>query len=275
MNMKNWTGAAAIVIATAGAAAAQVPGGDVEQMRGRQRVSTMEGVLERAVQYGADNLLRQVDTVLPGAIMLTGPPQARGFRLEGYGVVFYVQVPGVHMSVAWPLRALINDTRTAGALLEELRVRVAQVSPREREGLEQILRQLERTLPAAPPVAARSGGATVSAASLGSNAAAAPPPPVAPVDPDVLDDPQQAWTREVKTALVEAMLTHSAPLDLPADEWLTIAAQDSAPRDPLVPGGTADFSTVVLRVKGSDLSELHARRITFEEASKRVEVREY
>ena len=38
-----------------------------EQVKARQRISTMEGVLERAVSNGAENLLRQVRTVMPDA----------------------------------------------------------------------------------------------------------------------------------------------------------------------------------------------------------------
>lgn len=278
MRINNWIQAAALLVIAAGTAVAQSssPRPDAEQVKARQRLSMMEGVLERAVRNGADNLLRQMDTVLPDAAMLTGPPQVRGFRLEGYGLFFDVEVPGVHLSVAWPLRALINDTRAASALIGELRARVAQVSPREREGLEQVLRQLEMTLPLAPAQSVpRAGTPTVSAASLAPDAAPSAPPPVAPVNPDVLDDPYKAWTSEVKTALIEAMLENSGPLEVAPGEWLAVAASDSAPRDPLVPGGSVDSSTVYLRVKGSDLAEFHARRITLSEAMTRVEVREY
>jgi hypothetical protein len=277
MRINDWTSAAVLMVMTAGAAAAQAPRGDVEQVRARQRLSTMEGVLERAVRNGADNLMRQMESVLPDAAMLTGLPRVRGFRLAGYGLFFDVEVPGVQLSVAWPLRALMNDTRAASAVLAELKAQLAGVSPRERDALMQLVRQLEMTLPPAPAQPpSRAGGPAVSAASLGSGAGASPPPPpIAPVDPDVLDDPYKAWTREVKSALIEAMLENSGPLEIAPDEWLTVAAQDSAPRDPLVPGGSVDASTVYLRVKGSDLAELHARRITLSEAIQRVQVQEH
>ena len=46
----------------------------------------MESVLESAVANGADSLMRAVRAVMPpDALMLTGAPSARGFRLEGYG----------------------------------------------------------------------------------------------------------------------------------------------------------------------------------------------
>ena len=76
-------------------------------------------------------------------------------------------------------------------------------------------------------------------------------------------------------ALLEAMLENSGPLGLRDDEWLTVAARDNVPRDPLVPGSTVDFSTVIFRVRGSDLAAFHSRRLTPEEARAKVEVREY
>jgi len=270
------TAVAALVVVAVAPVAAQAPRGDADQIRARQRLSMMEGVLERAVRNGADNLLRQMEALLPDAAMLTGPPRVRGFRLEGYGLFFDVEVPGVQLSVAWPLRALINDTRAASALLGDLKTLLVRVSPQERDALMQVVRQLEMTLPPAPPTVARGGGATLSAAALAGDAAPpVPPPPVTPVDPDVLDDPYTAWRREVKNALVEAMLENSGPLEIRADEWLTVAAQGSAPQDPLMPGGSADSTTVYLRVKGSDLAEFHARGLTLAEAAARVEIREY
>ena len=84
-----------------------------EQVKTRQRISTMEGVLERAVSNGAENMLRQVRTVMPDAPMLSGVPQVRGFRLDGYGVFFDVEVPALRLPVTWPLRYLIEDNRAA------------------------------------------------------------------------------------------------------------------------------------------------------------------
>lgn len=259
-----------VAVSTASAQASRT---DPDQVRARQRISTMEGVLERAVMNGADNLLRKVDSVMPDAVMLTGAPQVRGFRLEGYGIFFDVGVPVLHLSVTWPLRTLLNDTRAAAGLLAELKLKMTQMSVQEQEKLMPLVRQLERAIPAPPP-----NRATVSGASLapgGASAASLTPPPVAPVDPDVINDPDEGWTREVKAALMEAMIESSGPLAIAPGEYLTVAARDNVPRDPLVPGATVDFSTVVFRVKGSDLAEYHARRLPLEDALKRVEVREY
>ena len=74
---------------------------------------------------------------------------------------------------------------------------------------------------------------------------------------------------------MDAMIENSGPLTLGPDEWLTVAARDNVPRDPLIPSDTADFSTIIFRVKGSDLTAFRAGRLTLEEARKKVEVREY
>jgi hypothetical protein len=101
---------------------------------------------------------------------------------------------------------------------------------------------------------------------------ATPPPP-----PDALlvSDPAAAYTREVKAALMDAMIENSGPLAVSSDEWLVVAARDSEPGNRLVPGDAYDTTTWVLRVKGEDLAAFRAGRLTLEEARARVEVREF
>ena len=104
--------AAALVAMVPAAGEAQGPRpADVDQVRARQSISMMEGVLERAVLNGADNLLRQVDTVMPDAAMLTGAPQVRGFRLDGHGIFFDVEVPALQMSIAWTSGSCLSISR--------------------------------------------------------------------------------------------------------------------------------------------------------------------
>ena len=64
------------------------------------------------------------------------------------------------------------------------------------------------------------------------------------------------------------MLKYSVGLKLGPDEWLTVAASDPGPDRP----GIA--STILIRIKGSDLSAFHANKLTREEVLKRVEVKE-
>ena len=266
--VKTWAAGAVLVVAAAAAVGAQAPRQtDAEEIKARQRISTMEGILERAVSNGADNLFRQVRSVMPDAPMLSGVPEVRGFRLEGYGLFFDVEVPALRMPMAWMMRSMVEEQRAATVALAEIRRKLLELSPREREQLEPAVMKLELQLGASRPATRTSAAAAAGVA--------APPPPAAPVDPGVFDNPNEAYTREVKTALVEAMLENSGPLALGNDEWLTVAARDNVPPNPLVPSDTADSTTILFRVKGSDLAALRAGRITLEEAQKRVEAREY
>jgi len=257
---------AALVTATA--ATAQQPADDA-QVRARQRIAMMEGTLESAVKIGADNLLRQMKAVAADPPMLAGFPVVRGFRLDGYGIFFDVGVPMLRLPVTWPLRSMINnDNRELEVLAAELKDLVRQVDVRYQPQFAQVVRRLEMRIQSqGGPAASRGTSQTVSSQ--------APVAPSAPVDASVLADPAEGYTREVKAALIDAMIENSGPLTLAADEWLTVAARDNVPRDPLIPGDAADFSTVIFRVKGSDLAAFRAGRMTLEEVRQKVEVREY
>jgi hypothetical protein len=71
------------------------------------------------------------------------------------------------------------------------------------------------------------------------------------------------------------MIENSGPISLGADEWLTVAARDNVPLDPLIPTDAADTRTVIFRVRGSDLAAFRAGRMTLEDARKKVDTREY
>jgi hypothetical protein len=263
-------------------AAAQAPGSaDAEQLRVRRRVSTMESVLESAVRDGAHNLLRQVELVSPDLPTLTGPPQVRGFRLAENGLFFFdVGVPGLRPPISWQLRTMGPDPFSGPAaaqmraLVERLNVEIGAlervVDGRSLGNVQLLVKQLtdlERI--GRPTPMPRGGQQFVNAANA---APAALAPTVAPTVPDVLDDPGVVYTREIQNALIEAMIESSGPLAVADEEWLVVAARDNLPRDPLVPGDTTDFTTMYLRIKGADLSAFHAKRITMEEARKRVRV---
>lgn len=245
-------------------AQAQIPRAEADQIRARQRLATLESVLERAVMNGADILLRQME---PDSAMLTGQPQVRGFRLEGYGVFFDVEVPALRISIAWMVQAAARSgPQVASNALADLKSMIARMPPGERERMAGAVQRLELALSASTPMASP-------VTALRSNAASSAAAPLnGPLD---LPNPNDAWTREVKAALIEAMLEHSNALEVADNEWLTVAARDNVPNDPRVPGGSTDFSTVILRVKGSDLAALHARKITLDEARTRVEVKEF
>jgi hypothetical protein len=241
---------------------------ELDQVKARQRIFMMEGVLERAVSNGADNMVRQMKAVMGDAPMLTGVPEVRGFRLDGYGVFFDIEVPALRLPVTWPLRYMFRDNRETMGIVNELKAMMVDAEPRQRERLGQVVRQLEQQtqVSAALRSTGRIGASTATAVPVGGGA-----------QPDLsaYEDPEEHYTREVKAALVDAMIENSGPIALGADEWLTLAARDNVPRDPLIPTDAADTRTVIFRVKGSDLAAYRAGRTTLEEIRKKVETREY
>jgi len=80
---------------------------------------------------------------------------------------------------------------------------------------------------------------------------------------------------DITSALVAAILDHGAPVGVGPDEWLTVAARESADRG-FVPNDPNDTAmTFILRIKGSDLVALQERRLTKDEARKKVEIKRY
>jgi len=87
-----------------------------------------------------------------------------------------------------------------------------------------------------------------------------------------MEDPDGEYERLVTEQLVNAMLDFSHQLGLGADEWLTVAARGSqGPLDTVYDG----LVTITLRIKGSDLADFRAGRLTRDEAKARVVVREF
>lgn len=241
-----------------------------EEAQARYKVFVMERVLEQAVQNGAAVLTRQVRAISPDAMFLSGGSQVRGFRLDGYGVFFDVEVPALMPTAIWTLRAMIDYN---GESLQRLRAYIQKdvPDPRVRAELELALRTIEVQVPGriTPPEP------SVSAANLAAGASPAAARQAPPVDKTVLADPGAAYTKAVKDALVDSMLENSAPLAIGNDEWLTIAARDGEPPSRLVPGDAYDLTTTVIRVKGSDLAAYRAGRLTLAEARSRVEIKEF
>lgn len=234
------------------------------QLKARSNLSIMEGVLERAVVLGAESLNRRVRAVSPQdpPLLLAGEARVRGFQLDGYGVFFDVEVPVLRQSVAWSLRALVEQRGVPlAAALEQLRAYVHSVTDaRARQSLEQALHRVE--LQVAPAAARPESAAT----------AAAPPP--SPEALAWLSDPNGVYTTAVKGAIVDAMLDHSGALGVQANEWLTVAARDNERPNRLNPRDD-DLSTIMLSIKGSDLAAFRSGAITAEQARTRVLIREH
>ena len=275
--------AVGLVLAGAGPVAAQgvasvgsaVP---VDQMRARYQISVMESALEHAVQLGAQRLSQQVQAVSPDMLFIATAARAKGFWLESYGVFFDVDVPVMRHSMAWTFRTLDRGGQKLQQDVNTIKRNLQLVhDPQARRDMEAALQRMERMVgppmlppgvdPTAVPPTAPTG--VVQAGAVTTAAAA---PAEAPQN-TVLDDPGSAYTNEVKAALVDAMLEYGTSIPIADNEFLTIAARDNDSRiggdDPY------DVTTIVLRVKGSDLAAYKAGRIAREEAVKKVSIKDY
>jgi hypothetical protein len=278
-------GAAAALPAFAQARQMPVPKPD-PQVAARYQLAIMADVLERAVQQGARLMSRQLP--MSQMMLVGGDARARGFRLDGYGIFFDVDVPAMRQSVVWSWRMLDMTGGGASGAIDDLKAHLKTVTdPAERRTLDQAIRQLELQLgpsagaaPGARPENAQGPGGQPTVVALPRSQAAAPAAqPGAPVVAQAArapgeDDPGEAYTVAVREALIDAMLRYSQSLALGADEWLVVAARDRGE-----PGVGSDdpfeVTTIQLRIKGADLQAFHAGRLTQEEARTRVEVREY
>ena len=254
----------------------------------RYQMIVMEGVLEAAVQHGARVMTRQLQGGVPQMMMMSGNARARGFRLDGYGVFFDVDVPAMRQSIAWSWRTLDRDNAAAASALAALRnLAKTEQDPAKKREVEQAIRFIEMQVGPMPSIAeairagdpVKPGGqASTVASGTAPRPAGAPAPPVAAntaqAAGDEAADPAVAYTDAVKDALIDAMLSYSQRLVIGPDEWLTVAARDAS--NPRLSGeDPADITTIFLRIRGMDLQALHEGRVTRDEARKRVEVREY
>ena len=59
----------------------------------RYQIGQIERLLEGAVEHGATVIRDRLLAIMPADMLLTENARARGFRLDGYGVFFDVEVP--------------------------------------------------------------------------------------------------------------------------------------------------------------------------------------
>jgi hypothetical protein len=237
----------------------------------RYQLGVMERVFEQAVQHGAQMMERTIQAMAPDLFLFSGPARARGFKLDGYGFFFDVEVPAFRRSVAWSFRTLNQGDASIDTALQALRRHVQSMpTGAGRNSLEQALKRIELQV-GAPPMAAMAGSTSAATAA---STAPAPEPTGGDVSAmTVNQDPNDTYTDEVKRALIDAMLDHSASIPVGPDEWLTIAARGDDAW--LAPNDFYEAQTLVLRIKGSDLTAFRAERLTREEARIRVEVHQF
>lgn len=230
-------------------ALAQTAARPADTRQAHYQIGVMERVLEGAVEHGMANLRERLQAIAPDApaqLLVLGRPNVRGFRLDGYGVFFDVEVPSLNGTLTWSLRTLDPGTTAGSPALPASTARPVLPNPRR-----------------APETVASAPDRQV-------NSAAAAPKP-APED-SILDDPNEAYRTEVVEALADAMLDYSAPLAVGGEEWLSIAARGIQDRPRLGPPDN-DGQTVMIRLRGADLAAFRAGQLTREDVVKRIEKR--
>jgi hypothetical protein len=240
-----------------------------DQKQSRYQIGVMERVLEGAVEHGVTMTRDRLQAAVPAEMQfISENARVRGFRLEGFGVFFDVIVPSFEGTMPWALRTLDRNDLGLDSALKALK---AHVDAAGDVNLEQALRRIE--LQVSPmmltPATAGRAAAAVARNVTGSVAVVDDQQPT--VDA-ILTDPNEAYRAEVKQALMDAMLDHSTSLGIGDGEWLTVAARRNDDRPRLAPADS-EAGSMVIRVRGSDLSAFLARQISREEALKRIDVR--
>jgi hypothetical protein len=236
----------------------------------RYQIGQMERVLEGAVEHGVTVTRDRLQAIaqVPAELLVSDNAHARGFRLDGYGIFFDVVVPSFETTLTWTLRTLDQNDLGLDSAWRALQTHVKTTGD---PNLEQALKRIE--LQVSPSVLTRQSVPDVAGARTltGSAASVAPDRPAPPDDP-ILADPNEAYRAEVVQALKDAMLAHSSSLGIAPAEWLTIAAKGNVDRPRLAPADS-DARTRIIRLRGSDLADFLAGRITRDEALQRIEVR--
>lgn len=257
----------------------------------RYKVRVMEGVLEKSVQQAALRLNEQLQRVSPDLIQLAGAAHARGYRLEGYGLFFDVEVPAaMRQTMGWTARVMRQQQQGVSEALGSLKRIANELDPKARAEAERAMQQIELVVRPTPKPHGERPMATASGAPMGAATSTMSPPaaptangdasssmtaPLGTSEADALlwRSPDLAYEEHVREALIGAMLDWGALLPIGADEWLTVAARDN--QDVVMPGAAPDVVTIILRVKGSDLAERLAGRLSPDDLRRRVEVREF
>ena len=247
-----------------GAPAPLSPAAQQQLRQARYQIGQMERLLEGAVEHGATVIRDRLQPIMPADMLLTENARARGFRLDGYGVFFDVEVPSLEGTLPWSFRTLDQNDLGLDAALRTLRSYVQSAG--NDVNLQQALKRVE--LQVAPMTVATTGqpGAPAVQASTSDQGGVS-----APLNDPVFNNPDEAYRTEIREALIDAMLEHSRSLAVGPAERLTVAARRSDSRPRL--GIDTDAGTVVLSVKGSDLTAFLSGEITPQEARSRIEVR--
>src|SRR5262245_44736826 len=164
----------------------------------RYQIGQMERLLEGAVEHGATVMRDQLRTVLPADMLLTENARARGFRLEGYGVFFDVEVPSLEGPLPWSFQTLDQSNLGIQSALQTIRSFIDGAGAND-ANLQQAMKRVE--LQVAPM-----GVSVVSNASVASSRDAAPGGVRAADNPLPKSQSQanQAYRATISAALIDA-----------------------------------------------------------------------
>jgi hypothetical protein len=233
----------------------------------RYQIGQMERLLEGAVEHGATMIRDQLSAMMPADMLLAENARARGFRLDGYGVFFDVEVPSLTGTLPWSFMTLSRNNLGLDNALETLRSYV-DASAADNVNLQQALKRIElQVAPAGAPglFATRPTNAVAVGSQAQDNVAVMPPP-------NSIEDVNEAYRQQIREAMIDAMLDHSRSLNISVSERLTVAGRGADPRPRLAPADN-ESRTVTMTIRGSDLAALMAGQITRDEARARVEIR--
>jgi hypothetical protein len=257
----------------------------------RYQIGQMERLLEGAVEHGASVIRDRLSAVMPADMLLTESARARGFRLDGYGMFFDVEVPSLAGTLPWSIQTLDQNDLGLDSALRTLRSFIERSASND-VNLQQALKRVElQVAPVSTALTPLAGPATVNAAATAVNAPTAANPltaanartatgPAATSDPaaalaprdTILSDPNEAYRTQIREALIDTMLEHSRGLSIGSEELLTVAARGIEDR-PRLTSADSDGRTHVLSLRGADLTAFLGGQITRDEARQRVQVR--
>ena len=233
-----------------------------EALKLRKEIQLMEGVLARAGAVAAQSVGSELQKLEPGLTMFIGNSRARGFIMNGYGIFFHVEVPALSGTVLWSQMVTQREMQFGTALAMLKRALEDMPDGPSRRNALQAVSTLDRQ-----------AGQLREVASADLKAPATTDAPAAPaasaLTDEVMRDPNEAYKHEVKRELIDALLNHSLPLNVAADQWLEVGAHMME-----TPQGQRG-ATLMIRVKGSDLAIFAADPTRRDEIRAKVEVREF
>ena len=241
------------------------------ELKRRNNIQVMEGVLARAGVVAAEHIAAQLQQLDPSMTAFIGDrsARARGFVLEGYGIFFDVEVPELRGAVVWSQMTQQRDLQIGNAL--SMLKRALQEMP-EGPSRQQALSAIRLLDVHAGPVQQqvpiwhhlltgpadergfckwRDTPAVVDGASLAA----------------LLWDPNGEYSDAVQRELIDAILNYGSPMDVGPDDWLWVARAGGRGR-----ASGADADAARQGQRPGDYAADKARR---EEIRGKVEVRVY